>query len=215
MVEAEILASAKKYIEAGKLFAKSAQLANRGQPLTRAYQAYVAAGQAAEGKKMLEQWLKAHPDDTAIRHLLAQTQLNDKQLKEAAENYRILARANTRDLVAYNNLAWILGELKDPEAVTIAGQAYKISPKNSAVLDTYGWQLTIAGQAKQGVVYLREALNQLPDSTEIRWHLAVALDKAGSKQEAWIELDRLLASRKAFPEESEARELQKQLSSYK
>jgi len=213
MVEAEILFAAKKYLDSGKLFAKAAQIAGRGQPLLRAQQAYAAAGQAAEGEKLLEQWLKVHPDDQALRHALAQAQLNGKRLKEAAANYRILTRANPRDLVAYNNLAWILGEFKDPEALAISEQAFKLAPRNAAVLDTYAWQLTQAGRAKQGVPHFREALKLVPSNPEIRWHLATALDKAGDKQEAMAELDRLLTSQIAFPQETQARALLQQLQS--
>lgn len=211
MVEAEILFGAKKFLDAGKLFAKSAQLAEQGQPMARAYQAYAAAGQVVEGEKQLARWLESHTDDHRVRHILAQAQLNGGRLKEAAVNYRDLVRVDPRDLVAYNNLAWLLGELKDPEALSISEQALKLAPKNAAVLDTYGWQLTQAGQPKRAVPYLREALDLVPNSPEIRWHLASALDKAGDKSGAIAELDRLLSSRTVFPQEPQARALLQQL----
>jgi putative PEP-CTERM system TPR-repeat lipoprotein len=211
MAEAEIQFAAKKYLDAGRLFAKSAQIAGQGQPLIRANQAYAAAGKEAEGENLLEKWLKTHPDDQALRHALAQDQLNGKRLKEAADNYRILVRANPRDLVAYNNLAWILGELKDPQALAISEQALKLAPRNSAVLDTYGWQLALSGQAKRGIPYLRDALQLSPDNSDIRWHLAQTLNKAGDRQGAIAELDRLLTSRTAFPQATEARALLEQL----
>jgi len=211
MAEAEILFAAKQFVDAGKAFSKASQLSDRGQPLVRAHQAYAAAGQATEGDKLLEQWLKTHPDDHALRHALAQAQLNGKHLKEAADNYRILVRTNPRDLVAHNNLAWLLGELNDPQALVISEQAYKLAPKNGAVMDTYGWQLALAGQAKQGVPILRDALNLFPDNPEIRWHFAVALDQVGNKAEAKTELDRLLVSRMAFPQEAQARALLQKL----
>jgi len=213
MAEAEILFANKKYLDAGKLFAKASQISGQGQLLARAHRAFVAAGQAAEGDKLLEPWLKSHPDDLTVRHILAQAQLNSKRLQEAVDNYRILIRANPRDLVAYNNLAWLLGELKNPEALAIADQAYKLAPKNSAVLDTYGWQLTQAGQAARGLPYLREAIKLHPDNLEIRWHLAATLDKAGDKRGALAELDRLLAGQAPFPQAPQARALQQQLES--
>jgi len=213
MAEAELLFGAKKYLDAGKLFAKSAQIAGQGQPLVRAYQAYAATGQAAEGEKLLEQWLKAHAEDQAIRHVLAQAHMSNKRMKEAADNYRILIRANPRDLVAYNNLAWLLGEQKSPEALAMAEQAYKLAPKNPAVLDTYGWQLALAGQAKRGLPLLREALAGSPNNPDLRWHYAIVLEKAGDKEAAATELDRLLTSGTAFPEQAQAREMLQRLRS--
>ena len=122
LVEADIELGAKHYVDAGKLYAKSAQLTGQGQTLSRAYHAYTAAGQPAEGEKLLVSWLKEHAGDTAIRHLLAQAQLDSKRLKESAEQYRILIRDNPRDTIAYNNLAWLLGELKHPDALGVAEQ---------------------------------------------------------------------------------------------
>ncbi len=211
LTEAEALSVAKKYLEAGKLFFKAAQISGQSQPLQRAYKSFVAGGQGAEGEKLLQQWLKAHADDQAVRHLLAQSQMSGNKLKEAADNYRIIARANTHDLIAYNNLAWLLGELKDPEALSVAEQAYKLAPNNASVMDTYGWQLTLAGQANKAIQFLQSALKSTPDSPDIRWHLASTLEKAGDKQGAMVELDRLLASRMAFSQEAQARAMLERL----
>ncbi len=211
LTEAEILFADKKYLEAGRLFAKAAQIAGHGQSLGRAYQAYVAGGQAAEGEKILGQWLTDHTNDVAVRHVLAQGQLNSKRWKASAENYRTLIRANPRDLTAYNNLAWALGELKDSEATVVAEQAIRLAPNDAAVQDTYGWLLTGAGQAEKGLPYLRQALKSRPDAAEIRWHLAATLAKTGDTRGAEVELDRLLASRVVFPQEPDARALLQKL----
>lgn len=207
LVEADILLGTKKYLDAGKLFAKSAQLSNQGRPLAKAYQAYMAAGHAAEGEKLLEQWLKTHADDQAVRHVLAQIQINDKRLKEATDNYRILIRANPRDLVAYNNLAWLLGELKSPEAIATAEKAYKLNPDNPAIQDTLGWILVNTGQTQRGLEMIRKALAKVPDSPELHWHLAAGYAKAGDKANARTELTRLLERGVAFPQEAEAKRM--------
>jgi putative PEP-CTERM system TPR-repeat lipoprotein len=206
MVEAEILHNTKKYLDAGKLFLKAAQLSMRGQTMLRAYQAFVAGGQAAEGEKQLTLWLNAHPEDTPVRHALAQALLNSKRLPEAIGQYQILVRANPSDLVALNNLAWMLGASNIPEALKMAEKAYKVAPNNAAVLDTLGWLLTQTGQVQRALPHLRAAIKQVPENPEIRWHLALALEKAGDTREAALELDRLLTSRNEFPQAEQARE---------
>jgi putative PEP-CTERM system TPR-repeat lipoprotein len=211
LTEAEILFGDKKFLDAGKLFAKAAELTGQGQPLTRAYQAYAAAGKAAEGEKLLGQWLTAHPNDLMVRHTLAQAQLDNKRLHESAENYRILARANPRDLRALNNLSWILGELKDPGAVPAAEQAYKLAPDNPSVLDTYAWQLNLNGQSARALPLLNAALKSQPANAEIRWHMAATLARSGNKIDAIAELDRLLASQAVFPQRAQAQILLTQL----
>lgn len=207
LAEAEILFNDKKYLEAGKLFAKASQIAGQGQPLMRAYQAYALAGQAVEGEKLFEQWLKAHPVDVAMRHQLAQLQLNAGRLKESAEHYQLLVKANPKDFVAYNNLAWLLGELKSPDAVAIAEQAFKLNPDNPGVQDTLGWNLVNSGQSQRGLEMLRKALAKSPEALEIHWHLAAGLVKAGDRSRAREELEKLLEKGKKFPQEVEARKL--------
>lgn len=207
LAEAEVLFQDKKYPNAGKLFAQAAQIAGQGQPLARAYQAYAAGGQAAEGEKLLEQWLKAKPNDAFVRHQLALAQMSSKRLSESADSYRILVRSNPKDLVAYNNLAWILGELNAPEAVATAEQAYKLNPDNPAMQDTLGWILVNAGQSQRGLDLLKKALAKAPDASEIHWHLAAGLAKSGDKVRARQELERLIDSGKAFPQEADAKRL--------
>lgn len=211
LAEAEILLRDKHYLDAAKLYNKAAQISGQGQFLGRAYQAYIAAGQPGEGEKLLDQWLKTRPDDQPARHELAKGLLQTNRLKESADNYRILARANPKDLIALNNLAWLLGELKDPSALGIAEQAFKLAPNDPGVLDTYGWLLTQSGQAKLGLPHLSAALKTSPNNPVLRWHVAVALEKTGDKQGAINELDRLLTSRMPFPEAAQARALLEQL----
>ena len=211
LAEAEVLFADKKYLDAGKLFAKAAQMTGQGQPLARAYQAYAAAGQPADGEKLLDQWLKTQPNDAFVRHQLALVLLNAKRLKESAEHYRALIRANPKDLAAYNNLAWLLGELKAPEAVATAEQAYKLNPENPAMQDTLGWILVNAGQTQRGIELLKMALGKAASSAEIHWHLAAALAKAGDRKSALANLEILLGSGRDFPQKAEAINLFNQL----
>lgn len=207
LAEAEILSGDKQHLAAAKLYAKAAQLTGRGQPVVRAFQSYAAAGQAGEGEEVLAQWLQSHPDDVRVRHQLALAQLNGKRLKEAEAQYALLARANAKDLVAFNNLAWLQGELKNPAALATAEHAFNLSPDNPATLDTLGWLLVNAGQSPRGLDLLRKALSKSPDAPEIHWHLAAALAKTGDRARAKQELERLFAAGLAFPQEKEARRL--------
>jgi len=116
-------------------------------------------------------------------------------------------RANPQNVTAYNNLAWILGELKSPEAVAVAEQAYKLNPDSPAILDTLGWILVNAGQSQRGLDLLKKALAKAPDASEIHWHLAAGLAKGGDRTRARQELESLFASGKAFPQEAEAKRL--------
>lgn len=211
LAEAEVLFNEKKYIDAGKLFAKASQISGQGEPLTRAFQAYVKAGQAAEGERLLQQWLKEHPSDAPLRHQLALVQLNENRQREAADNYQILVKANPKDFVAQNNLAWLLSELKAPNALAVAEQAYKLSPEDPGVQDTLGWILVNAGQTQRGLGLLKKAFAKAPQSLDIHWHLAAALAKAGDRGNALANLEILLGKDRDFTQKQEAIKLFNQL----
>lgn len=207
LAEAEILAANNKFAEAARLFAKGGQMAGSGPVLVRAAQTYAKAGQAGEGDKLLDQWLKAHPNDYEVRHQFALAHLNAKRLREAAEQYRILVRANPKDLVAHNNLAWILGELRDKDAVPVAEQAYKLAPQHPTAQDTLGWILVNMGDTRKGLRLLEKAHGEAPSDAEIHWHLASALVRTGDRGRARQELEKLIYSGLNFAQKEEAKRL--------
>ncbi len=204
LAEAEIMMHDKKPAEAARAFTQAAQLGKNGALMVRAYQAHAASGQARRGMELLTQWLADRPADAAVRHQLANALLAAGDLKEAAEQYAYLYKANPKDLAAANNLAYIYGELKDPRAIATAEQAYKLGPDNPATQDTLGWILVNLGQTQRGLELLRKAHDKLPSSPEIHWHLAAGLAKAGDLKNARVHLEVLLDSGRAFPQRDEA-----------
>lgn len=211
MAEAEVLFNDKRYLEAGKLFAKGSQIAGQGQPLARAFQAFAMGGKPEEGEKLLQQWVTQHPQDTAVRHQLALVLLNANRQQAAAEQYQTLVKANPKDYVAHNNLAWLLSELNSPNALAVAEQAYKLNPADPGVQDTLGWILVNAGQTARGVDMLKKAVTKAPNALDIHWHLAAAYDKAGDQANALATLELLLGKDRDFSKKAEAVKLFNQL----
>lgn len=205
--EAEVLLTNKKPADAARLFSKAAQLSGNSAFYINAYKSYIASGQDSEGANVLLQHLRKKPEDKLVKHQLAQHYLSNKRLKEAANEYSELIRSNPKDVIAYNNLAWIQGELGSPEALANAEQAYKLSPESIATMDTFGWLLVKSGQKQRGLDLLKRALAKSPDATEIHWHFAAALAQTGDRSRAKQELQSLLDMGKAFPQEAEARRL--------
>lgn len=147
------------------------------------------------------------PQDAETRLALASLLLNRKQYKAAAEHYLVVNKSHPGSLIVLNNLAWALHEAGDPRAPTYAEQAFKLAPDNPSVMDTLGWILVQQGQTARGLKLLQQALSKKPDAAEIQWHLAAAYAKSGDHSRAKGELERLLASGMAFPQEAEARTL--------
>jgi len=198
VTEADILAHGKDFAAAGEAYARAARIAGNGLLASTAYRTLVQAGQQRQADAFLRQWLVERPNDAIARHALADGLLKTGNLREAQPHYEQLLKANARDLVAANNLAWIYGELRDPRALPQAEAAYALAPEHPSTLDTLGWILVNQGQAQRGRALLEKAHKQAPDAPEIHWHLAFALAKSGDTPRALTELELLLNSGRDF-----------------
>ncbi|MHB1186278.1 XrtA/PEP-CTERM system TPR-repeat protein PrsT [Thiobacillus sp.] len=210
-LEGDAAFARKDYPAALTAFERAHKLQPSATLLVRQHQVLTASQRAEEGEKRLAAWLATHSQDAGIRATLAESLIKRGQHKAAVEHYLILNKSNPNNLVVLNNLAWSLFESKDSRALGFAEQALKLKPDNPAVLDTLGWVLIQRGQTGRGIKLLQQALSKAPDAAEIQYHLAVAFAKAGDRSRAQSELERLLASGAAFPQEQEARAMLMQL----
>ena len=211
ILEGDAALARKDYPAAIAAFDRAYALQPTGTLLVRQLPAYNAAQRADEGEKRLLNWLASHPQDAATRAVLAENLIKRKQYQTAADHYLYLNKQTPGNLLVLNNLAWALHESGDKRALDYAEQALKLKPDNPAVLDTLGWILVARGQTERGIRLLQQALAKSPDAAEVQYHLAIAYAKAGDKPRARREIERLLASGAAFPQEAEARAWLKQL----
>ncbi|MGQ9685012.1 MAG: XrtA/PEP-CTERM system TPR-repeat protein PrsT [Thiobacillaceae bacterium] len=204
VAEADILAHGKNLAAAGEAYAKAARIGGNGVLASTAYRTLVKAGQQKQADALLIQWLAERPGDDIARHTLADGLLKSGKLSEAMKHYAQLYKANPKDVVAANNLAWIYGELRDPRAVPQAEEAYALAPEHPSTLDTLGWILVNSGQVPRGLRLLEKAHQGAPDRPDIHWHLALALSKSGETRRALAELEILLGKGMDFPQRQEA-----------
>ncbi len=211
VLEGDTAYARKDYPAALAAYERAHKLAPSGALLVRQLQVFNATQRPEEGEKRLAAWLVANPQDAGTRALLAESLIRRGQHKAAAQHYLILNRSNPNNLLVLNNLAWSLSESRDSRAPAFAEQALKLSPDNPAVMDTLGWILVRQGQTGRGIKLLQQAMTKAPDTAEIQFHLASAFTQSGDPSRAQRELERLLASGIAFPQEQEAHALLKQL----
>jgi putative PEP-CTERM system TPR-repeat lipoprotein len=168
-------------------------------------------GKSKEAELRVTQWLKANPSDGVAQLYLAELHMANKQFKPAAELLQGLLKRQPDSVIVLNNLAWTWQQDKDPRALGMAERAAKLAPENPAVLDTLGWILVEQGDVKRALPLLQKALSLAPAAPEIRYHQAAALSKSGDKAGARKELEKLLAEKKPFAQQDEARALLKLL----
>jgi putative PEP-CTERM system TPR-repeat lipoprotein len=211
MFEGEILAAQKQPDAAARVYAEA--LKRQPAPLLALRQAGLleAAGKRAEADAAIARWVREHPKDAVVPLYVADRHLREKDYKAAAAGYRRILAEHPDNAIAMNNLAWTLGELKDPAALGYAEKAVRLAPTSPAVADTYGWLLVESGDTKRGTEILGHAAKAAPNAPEIRLHYAKALLRSGDKAAARKELEAIAALAGESPSKAEATELLKQL----
>ncbi|TCI04426.1 PEP-CTERM system TPR-repeat protein PrsT [Corallincola luteus] len=155
--------------------------------------AYVRSGNSEQGQSHLEAWLKEHDKDQGPRSLLAQIYLAKDQNKAIAQ-YRILVEQNPANVIALNNLAWLLSEQGQlEEAESFARQALAQAQNNPMVQDTLGSVLLAQGKNAEAVELLAKAATTASNDLGIQFNYAKALAANKQNPDAEKVLDNLLA----------------------
>lgn len=147
---------------------------------------------------LADPWLKTHPDDIVAQRLVAQAHVRSNNMPAARLAFERLRQMAPNDASVLNDLANVMLRLKDPQAAAVAEQALALDPNNALLIDTAGWAALQAGKIDRALQLLRDARLRRPDSSEIRYHLAVALAQSGRKAEARDELRSALSNKSGF-----------------
>ena len=203
-LDGDILAAMKKPREAADAYTLAYEKVPSDQLVHKLLHYHLMAGNEESALGVLRHWLSEHPEDITVRSLLAITLHSSGRQEQAVDEYLKLLEYDPDNITTLNNLAWLYQEQGNPDAVQYADRAYELAPERPEVIDTLGWLLVQNGEITRGLVLLQEAVTKAPHVPEIRYHMAVALMKAGRREEARKELDRLLRTGKKFPERDEA-----------
>lgn len=191
--EGDILVANGRWQDAADRFAKAQARQPGGSVAVKLHAAQTRAGAAAAADKTAADWLAKDKQDLVMRGYLAEKALADKRYAAAAELYQDMLDIRPDNPMFLNNLAWVAGQLKRPDAIPMAQQALDLAPGNPAILDTLGVLQVDAGQVDTGLDNLRKAVELAPDVAPLRLNLAKSYIKVGKKDEARRELDTLLA----------------------
>jgi len=157
--------------------------------------------------KTLSSWLKSHPNDVAAQFMLANAYLQLEQNDDAKKAFTKVIELTPNNVVALNNLAWLLRESDSEKALMYAEKAQQLNPKDAGIMDTLGVILLEQGKTERAVTVLQKAASIRPDMLTIKYHLATALVKHGKKETARNELSWILKDKKDFPEREKAQAL--------
>jgi putative PEP-CTERM system TPR-repeat lipoprotein len=170
-------------------------------------------GKVAEAGKLLSQWAADHPDDVPAKFAVANFALGQKDWPKAKTLYEgLLTKDRSGDPLILNNLAVIYQRDNDPRALEYAQRAHTVAPQNTAITDTLGWIMVEKGDAAGGIKFLQLAAEASPNSPDIQYHLAAALNATGKKSDATELLKKTMAMGKDFEGKKDAQALLDKLS---
>jgi putative PEP-CTERM system TPR-repeat lipoprotein len=158
---------------------------------------------AKEADAVLSGWAAKHPKDVGARLELAQQAMQSRP-DVAEREFRAVLKIQPQNMVALNNLSWLLQKTDTKAALAFAEQAARLAPNSPAVLDTLGWVKWRAKDAQGALPLLQRAHAAAPDNAEIAYHLAAVLNGTGRRAEAKKTLAPVIASNQDFSERREA-----------
>lgn len=176
---------------------------------------YLAQREHLKATQELRHALAKDPGNSATLTYLGDAQLAGKDTAHAIESYRLAIKADTKNAVAHNNLAWVLAEqgADSTEALRLAEAATTLEPAYEDAHDTLGWVLYKRGEYAKAVNALSKARKLAPNRMDIAAHLGLAYAKAGSRAQALTELRAALASKTPLPNRAELERVVGELSS--
>ena len=179
---------------------------------------YTAQKEPAKAIQELQSAATKFPSDTSTLTYLGDAYVAAKDTEKAMESYRLAVKADARNAVAANNLAWLLMEQARDlaglnESLSLAEAAVKLEPTYVDALDTLGWVHYRRADYAKSVATLSKARKLAPNRMDIAGHLGLAYAKAGSRPEALAELKVALASKTPLANRAELERVAKELGS--
>jgi putative PEP-CTERM system TPR-repeat lipoprotein len=177
----------------------------------RAHAALRAAGKTAEAAKFASGWSTRYPNDAVFLAYLGDVDVARHDYAAAENVYLRVVRLQPANAAAYNNLAWISGQLKRGNAVAYAEKAIALTPDQPAYLDTLAQLLAQDKQYGKALELQTRVVSLQPQNGDFRLNLARIQIMDGKKDLARAELQKLASLGDAFRDQPEVARLLKTL----
>ena len=206
-VEGEAEASQSNWAAAAAAFRKGLEKSNADGMSIRLHLMLLRDGKTAEAEQMRDARLKSHPKDVIFLAYLGDNLLDAKDWTGAKSRYQQVLAVEPNNVGTLNNMAWLLLQTKDPQALSFAQRALAVSPDRPEVLDTMAQVLASRKEYAKAVESLKRAINRSTDTGALRLSLARVYIQAEDKLNAIAELEKLIELGKSSPLYLPARKL--------
>jgi tetratricopeptide (TPR) repeat protein len=157
--------------------------------------AYQLKGDVRKAIPELREAGRLAPEDPLPPSILAHTMIASGQTSQATNSLRYALKLRPQNAALMNDLAYLIvesgGDLD--EALALAQKALQADPKEPEMADTLAWIYFQKNQNDSSLQILRGLVAKYPDRANFRYHLAMALARAGDKASAKREFQTALA----------------------
>jgi putative PEP-CTERM system TPR-repeat lipoprotein len=204
---AETLEKAKRSEQAVAVLNKSLTERPTNVIVLRLAQYAVRANDGKRALELLSNWLAGHPDDLVVRLEYATFLMQQGSAAQAIAQYQTILKQDANNVVALNNLGWLIQGSDPKRALSLLTLALKLSPDSADVADTLGWLKVQQKDAAGGLALLNRAHALQPKDGGVTYHLVLALDANAKRESARGLLKALLASGVSFKDRPAAVQL--------
>ncbi len=208
ILRGELYSSLGEFTEAESHFTKALAMGDSRQALSGLYQVYKNQNKEAAALTRLQAWLKRHPKDLPVSILLGDAYFSSGKLPDAQKVYKKLLSLYPKSPVALNNAAEVyFAAGEESIALDYARKALKGNPKNANFMDTLGWIESRMGNQQAALSLFREALAYDYTNPDIKYHLALTLEKLDRRGEAKKLLAEIVDGGRKFTDMAQAKAL--------
>jgi putative PEP-CTERM system TPR-repeat lipoprotein len=168
---------------------------------------YVAQGKLDQARTEYEQIWKQRPDSVAAGTMVGMILEGQNKPAAAQEAYERVLRANSRAVLASNNLAYLYAEHGGnlDVALRLAQTAKEQAPELPNVDDTLGWIYLKKDLATLAIPAFEAAVARAPGNATYHFHLGLAYAKANDRAKAGAAYEAALKLRPDFPDAQAAK----------
>ncbi len=171
------------------------------------YAAQQASGKEADAQRYAAGWLKEHPADYTFEYNLSVAEIDRREFAQAEQRLLRIVAKLPDNVLALNNLAWVMSLQGKPGAVPYAQRAVDAMPNQAAPLDTLALALSVEKQYAKAVQTQQRAIELEPSNNRFKLNLARIAVQSGDKPLARRELEALKAMGTGFAGQDEVTKL--------